>query len=173
MDLDIPEAGSQNPINWPDPSSKPMSDYFWDKLRNICPYCECKGGILWRNLHRADPHFDACFRYFEGKPVHPAEPVKTKSHRRCFLKRESTFKKFRSAPDDHSLYSQGPISSLSTRCVILGSPCQGRRQRIHPCKTRKCQSRAHFWIHSWIYQRRHGTNSHRSFHPVAGYHGRP
>ncbi|KAE9380152.1 hypothetical protein N431DRAFT_394683 [Stipitochalara longipes BDJ] len=89
MDLDIPEADSQQPINWPDPNSIRMPDYFWDKLRNICPYCECKGGILWRNLHRAEPHFDACFRYFEGSPAHPVPPVslaEDKGHRRCFLK---------------------------------------------------------------------------------------
>lgn len=92
MDLDIPEAGSGEPINWPDPTSSSMPVYFWDKIRNICPYCECKGGILWKNLHRADPHFDACFRYYEGEP---AQSIKapdledSTSYRRCFLKRES------------------------------------------------------------------------------------
>jgi hypothetical protein len=96
MDLDIPEADSQTPINWPDPSSIPMPEYFWDKLKNICPYCKCKGGILWRNLYRAEPHFDACFRYFDGKPTAIADsadlagsaaPTKKMSQQRCFLKR--------------------------------------------------------------------------------------
>jgi hypothetical protein len=99
MDLDIPEADSQTPINWPDPSI-PMPEYFCDKLKNICPYCECKGGILWRNLHRAEPHFDACFRYFDGKPTAVADsadladsvaPTETISQQRCFLKRGLMF----------------------------------------------------------------------------------
>jgi hypothetical protein len=94
MDLDIPEAGSENPINWPDPSSKPMPEYFRDKLKNICKDCKCKGDILWRNLYRAEPHFDACFRYFDGKPVEPATSTETRSHHRCFLKRESIFENF-------------------------------------------------------------------------------
>ena len=58
---------------------KHMPSFLVEKLGNICEYCHCKQEILWRNLHRDEQHFDACFRYVDG----PAG-----SNRRCFLKRE-------------------------------------------------------------------------------------
>jgi hypothetical protein len=119
MDLDTPdgpqttEAGPQTHTDhWPDPSLIPMPEYFKEKLKNICPYCHCKGDILWRNLHRIEPRFDACFRYFDGNPAEsgdpagsanpgnsgapaaPTKPTEEDLHRRCFLKRESVSQYF-------------------------------------------------------------------------------
>jgi hypothetical protein len=182
MDLDIPEADSQTPINWPDPSSIPMPEYFWDKLKNICPYCECKGGILWRNLHRAEPHFDACFRYFDGQPTAIADSsglagsaasTEKMSQQRCFLKRGLMFQLAVQAADKHSLHSQGSISCLSTSCVVLGSSCQSRRQKIRSRPRRERQPGTYLWIHRRFHQLRHGTNSHGAFYKVAGHHWRP
>lgn len=81
-----------------------MPEYFKIKVKNICPYCECKGDIVWRNLFRAEPHFDACFRHCDDKSeklqdylesASSALPGKEKSYQRCFLKCGLTFKTFR------------------------------------------------------------------------------
>jgi hypothetical protein len=95
MDLDVPEEPqkTEDPERatylWPAaPPIPDMPEYFGEKLRNICQYCHCKGKILWRNLHRPEPHFDVCFRYLDGKPTESAELAGNEPHRRCFLKRK-------------------------------------------------------------------------------------
>lgn len=68
---------------WRWPETKDVSDMpeiFKQRLKSICPHCDCKSDILWRNFHKMDSHFTCCFRYVEDKE--DAQP------NRCFLKRK-------------------------------------------------------------------------------------
>ncbi|KAN0108558.1 hypothetical protein V8E51_008300 [Hyaloscypha variabilis] len=46
-------------------SAVPMPEYFKEKLRNICLYCEFKGYIAWQSLHQDGPHLDASFYFYD------------------------------------------------------------------------------------------------------------
>src|SRR5208282_2638845 len=70
---------------WPgDKQRTDMPDLFERKLNSICSKCHCKKDILWRNLQRTEPHFDACFRYFDDRED------KDRNYSRCFVKRRSS-----------------------------------------------------------------------------------
>jgi hypothetical protein len=88
VELELPEEDQllRPRVPWPNHIVRlAMPHQFVEKLDNICTHCDCKRDILWRNLHRADSHFEACFRYHDDKadPSTAAAPLN-----KCFLKRK-------------------------------------------------------------------------------------